>query len=236
MRIFCGILASGTGERFSKKKLPKQLEVLEGSAVFSFTLKQVQKSGLFDAVVVSVIEKFDGIFKKSINKDLGTNLSSEIVTTYGGKTRMDSILQIIKKFRELYEINGDDILCLSDASRPLVDIKIYASVIKEAINHTVSCPSKNLVDGVGFVENGFLQSIPDKTKLHSIQTPEACNFQQLIELIDQDKHKDKLGLCEIFLGAGINPKVVESNHTTYKITYPADIEVLQALINYDQKL
>jgi 2-C-methyl-D-erythritol 4-phosphate cytidylyltransferase len=235
MRVFCGILASGTGERFSNKPMPKQLEILDGSIVFTITLKKAQESGQFDAIVVSVIKELEGDFIKGIKDEPNLDTKNKIMTTYGGKTRMDSILLIIEKFKEMYTIDNDDILCLSDASRPLIDKDIYASVIKEAITHSISCPSKELVDGVGLVENGFLTAIPDKVKLHTIQTPEACNFKKLINLIESGKYTNKLGLCEIFLGAGIQPKVVESNHKTYKVTLPADIKVLEALIDYDSE-
>lgn len=235
MRVFCGILASGTGERFSSKPIPKQLEILKGSSVFTITLKKVLESNQFDSIVVSVVKELEGLFKKSIEEDLKDRNKNSILTTYGGKTRMESILKIVKKFKELYTINDDDILCLSDASRPLVDKELYKSVIEEAKDNLISCPSRDLVDGVGFVENGFITSIPKKSKLHSIQTPEACNLKKLIELIDHDKHIDKLGLCEIFLGAGFLPKVVQSNHRTHKVTFPEDIKILQALIDFDEK-
>ena len=168
---------------------------------------------------------------ESIKKEIGINMKSKkIFTTYGGKTRMESILQIIKKFQELYKIENDDILCLSDANRPLISDKIYSSVIKEASINLISCPSKNLVDGIACVENGFIKDIPEKTKFHTIQTPEACNLKKLIDLIELEKHKNKSGLSEIFLGAGIHPKVVESDHTTYKVTYPGDYEIIEALM------
>ena len=233
MRVFCGILASGTGERFSNKQLPKQLETLGGSTVFSFTLKNAEESGQFDSIVIAVLEDLEVRFKESIDNELGLNAKKNIIITHGGNTRMESILRIIDKLKELYTIKDDDILCLSDASRPLIDKDLYASVIKEASIHSISCPSQSLVDGVGFVENGFLTAIPDKSKLQSIQTPEACNFNKLINLIDNGEHINKLGLCEIFLGAGIQPKVIEGNHRTYKVTYPHDIRVLEALIDYD---
>ena len=84
-----------------------------------------------------------------------------------------------------------------------------------------------MVDGIGIVNDGFLTEIPDKSMIHTIQTPEACNFDLLIKFINQNKHHNKLGLAEIFLGAGIKPKVIKSDHKTHKVTYPGDIEILR---------
>jgi 2-C-methyl-D-erythritol 4-phosphate cytidylyltransferase len=148
---------------------------------------------------------------------------------------MDSILKIINKFKETYTINNDDILCLCDANRPLVNKELYTSVIEGAATDIICCPARPLVDGVALVEDGYITSIPEKSGLQTIQTPEACNFHKLIQLIENGKHHDKLGLCEIFLGAGIKPKVVKSDHRTHKVTYPGDIKILEALMEHDDE-
>ena len=236
MRVFCGILASGSSERYSNEKIPKQLETLGGSALFTITLKNVVESKLFNLIVVSVIDELEKQFLDNINKELGPNDDrNNIRVTSGSETRMGSILKVINKLRESYTINDDDILCLCDANRPLVNKELYASVINEAVINTICCPARPLVDGVGLVEDGFLTAIPDKSSLQTIQTPEACNFKKLIQLIEDGKHKDKLGLCEIFLGVGIKPKVVKSDNRTYKVTYPGDIKVLEALMDHDDE-
>lgn len=233
MQIFCGILAAGSGERYSKKLGPKQLLPLGGSALFAVTLKAVRDSEIFDSIIVSIIEKLDTEFKQSIEEDLGYKNDQIIQTTPGGDTRMESILNIIEKFKSLYVIGNEDILCLVDANRPLVNKDLFLKVIAEAKKHYVSCPAKPLVDGVGFVDNGFLSKIPQKSKIQSIQTPEACNFQMLINLINKGKHIDNLGISEIFLSSGIQPKIVESDFRTYKVTHPKDMEIVEILMSQD---
>jgi 2-C-methyl-D-erythritol 4-phosphate cytidylyltransferase len=236
MRVFCGILASGIGERYSKKSTPKQLMPLGGSTLFTTTLKNAKESEIFHGIIISVLEKQSACFIKSIENELGFDTKNDIFVTPGGKTRMNSILRIIEKFKELYIIKDDDILCLVDANRPLIDKDIYNSVIKGAATHSISCPSKGLVDGVGFVEGGFLTAVLDKARLQTIQTPEACNFKKLINLIEGGKHHEKSGLCEIFLGVGIRPKVVESSYKTYKVTYPGDMLVIEAFMQRENEV
>jgi 2-C-methyl-D-erythritol 4-phosphate cytidylyltransferase/2-C-methyl-D-erythritol 2,4-cyclodiphosphate synthase len=234
MRVFCGILASGSSQRYSSKKYPKQLETLSGSALFTVTLKSAKASGLFQCITVSILDEYETAFLDSINNELEGDIENIHITS-GGDTRMKSILKIIDKFKKLYTINIDDIFVLCDANRPLVSKELYSSLITNAIEHKISSPSRPLVDGVAIVQNGFITDIPDKSSMHSIQTPEACNFQELIGLIKKNKHKNKLGLSEIFLGAGINPKVVESDNRTYKVTYPGDVNILEALMDtYDE--
>ena len=235
MKVFCGILASGSGERYSSKNNPKQLETLAGSSLFAITLKTAQKSQLFDGIVISIIQGLEERFTESISNEVRDQTYSDIHTTLGGKTRMQSMLNVINKFREIYSIEKDDILVLCDANRPLVTKEYFISLIEEAKIHKISCPSRPLVDGIGIVNDGFLTEIPDKSMIHTIQTPEACNFEILIKFIDQNKHNNRLGLSEIFLGAGIKPKVIESDHKTHKVTYPGDIDILEVLMDLDNE-
>jgi len=236
MRVYCGILAAGTGERFLNKKIPKQLLPVGGSTLFTITLDKVKDSGLFDSIVVAILKKFESSFLNCIKSDPDYGLTNEIMTATGGKTRMDSILSLIEKINENYKIEDEDIFCLVDSNRPLIDKDLYESVIEAAAKYSISCPSSNLIDGVGFVKNGFITDIPDKVELQSIQTPEACNYKKLLQLIESGEHLGKLGLCEIFLGVGIQPKVVEGDYRTYKITYPRDIQVVEAFLNNENKI
>jgi len=236
MKIFCGILASGTGERFLNKKTPKQLLPVGGSTLFTITLKKIDDSGLFDRVVVSLLESFESSFLDCIESEPDLNKNNNITTTIGGETRMDSILSVIRNIEGNYRIEDDDIFCLVDSNRPLIDKDLYERVVKAAIKYSISCPSRSLSDGVGVVKKGFLTNIPDKEQLHSIQTPEACNFNKLLQLIKKGGHHGKLGLCEIFLEAGIQPKVVESDYKTHKITHPEDILVIEAFIKNKNKI
>lgn len=236
MKIFCGILAAGRGDRFLSKKTPKQLLPIRGSALFLFTLKKINDSGLFDKILLALQKENEKIFLDSIKADSDLTLNKNIVLTFGGKSRMDSILSILRSIEEDFKIESDDIFCLVDCNRPLIDKNLYEHVINAAIKYSISCPARNLVDGVGIVKNDFLTNIPDKSELQSIQTPEACNLKKLLQLIKKGEHHGKFGLCEVFLGAGINPKVIKGDYRTHKVTYPEDLVILEALIKNQKKI
>lgn len=232
MKIFCGLLASGRGERYSNTGQPKQLLPLAGSALFTETLQIILKSKLMDNIAIAVLPELEQTFTDEITDKFTPDEIRKITTLHGGKTRIDSITNIFNHFKKNYLINKDDIFLLVDANRPLVSYVLYKRVIEEAVVHRVSCPARPLVDGVASVENGFIKNIPNKSTLHSIQTPEACNFLDLNELFEKGVHLDYFGICEMFQSVGIHPKIVTSDITTHKITYQGDLEIIETIMKF----
>ena len=60
-------------------------------------------------------------------------------------------------------------------------------------------------------------------------TPEAFNLSVFNKIFDKVAHANKLGIAEIFIEEGITPKIIQGNHKTYKVTYPGDLLVIEAL-------
>jgi 2-C-methyl-D-erythritol 4-phosphate cytidylyltransferase len=235
MVIYCGVLASGKGERFSRKGHPKQLIPIAGSALFTETLKAVLASSAVDQIAIAVLPELEELFHQEIDKRFITEERTQITVVHGGSTRMNSILNIINHFKKSNVIGEDDILMIVDANRPLVSTHLYEQVIEAALNHDVSCPARPLVDGVATVDAGFITSIPNKRNIYSIQTPEACKFHTLNELIIQDLHLTHLGICEMFQAIGTNPKIVLSDFTTHKVTHKGDFEIIQTIMELQQQ-
>lgn len=231
MSVYCGILASGTGQRFSKKKgLPKQLLPVGKSALFTETLRIIAKANFIDAISVAVLPNLQELFIKEIESKFENETKNKFKIIHGGSTRIESIKNLFDDFKLNFKINDDDIFLLIDANRPLVPLDLYFEVVQAARQHYISCPAKPLVDGVAYVKEGFLELIPQKNDLYTIQTPEACNFRMLDDLFTKGMHKKNKGLCEMFLSNDIKPKIVKSDIRTYKVTYPGDIHVIEALL------
>lgn len=235
MKVYCGILASGTGQRFSKSGLPKQLLPVAGSALFTETLRITTKAVFIDAISIAVLPSIQNLFIDKIESDFGSQSVNKISIVQGGSTRIESIKNIFDNFKLDFKIHEEDIFLLIDANRPLVPMELYRQVIEAARDHLISCPAKPLVDGVAFVDDGFLEEIPEKNRLQSIQTPEACNFIKLDSLFTRGFHLENAGLCEMFLSSGIKPKIVKSDIRTYKVTYPEDIEIIETLMRMFQE-
>lgn len=235
MSVYCGILASGTGQRFSKIGLPKQLLPVAGSALFTETLRIIAEAEFVDAISVAVLPGLQQLFAEEIDSEFESETKTKFKIIEGGITRIESIKNLFDDFKSTFEILKGDIFLLIDANRPLVPLELYRKVVEGALHHKISCPAKPLVDGVAFVDDGFLEVIPKKSQLYSIQTPEACNFRELDSLFAQGVHEKNGGLCEMFLSSGIKPKIVESDIRTYKVTYPGDIHVIEALLNMSQE-
>ena len=135
MKIFCGLLASGRGERYSNTGQPKQLLPLAGSALFTETLQIILKSKLMDNIAIAVLPELEQTFTDEITDKFTPDEIRKITTLHGVKTRIDSITNIFNHFKKNYLINKDDIFLLVDANRPLVSYVLYKRVIEEAVVH-----------------------------------------------------------------------------------------------------
>ena len=229
MKVFCGVLASGMGLRFSSNSdTPKQFKLVSGTSLFDMTLNNIVSSKLFDAVIVALLPEYENKFNSEV-KSRFNSANVDLYTVHGGFERIDSILAVINEVEKHYKISDKDIFCLVDANRPLVDKDIYSKVILGASKHNMCCPAKPLVDGVGLVDGDKLIEIPEKSNLISIQTPEAFNLSVFNKIFDKVAHANKLGIAEIFIEEGITPKIIKGNHKTYKVTYPGDLLVIEAL-------
>ena len=78
MKVFCGILASGSGERYGSVNSPKQLETLAGSTLFSITLKTAMESNLFNGIVISILDELEERFIESISNEIGDTSNKDI--------------------------------------------------------------------------------------------------------------------------------------------------------------
>ena len=140
------------------------------------------------------------------------------------------MLNLIAGITQNNTVGNDDIFVLIDANRPLVQASIYTQVVEAAKRFRIACPASELVDGVALVKDGFIQDIPNKNSFNSIQTPEACNFRDLMNFIELGAHDKHKGLSEIFLSQGIAAKLVKSDNSTFKVTNPGDMLIISALM------
>ena len=67
MRVFCGVLASGKGIRFSNGKNPKQFQTIGDSTLFDITFDNIVNSGLFDSVFVALLPEYEKGFNSVLS-------------------------------------------------------------------------------------------------------------------------------------------------------------------------
>ena len=216
-RIHAILLAAGTGNRFGDRK---QGVLFRGRPLFVWTLE----------ILVSLAHHVVVVGPGSLSPQLeGWNRLRHVE---GGGTRVESILAGLSVVCEIEETSGDDIILLADANRPLNQRAVYEMCVAKAKEFGAACPSVDLVDGVALLcsNREFIEKIPDKNRSVSIQTPEAIRVDRLDEVLKMfDQTPPPLGIAEATLQAGFRVATFPNSQRGFKVTYPQDFDVLEAI-------
>ncbi len=159
------LLAAGSSRRYSnhtgnnEHELPnseelKQLELLNGKSVISYSLETFCSCHLVDEVIVMVPPGMQARFQDVINNLAGNikgNISGKINSKIrcikeGGKNRFDSTHLAIA---ELADESGDRSVLIHDAARPLVSTQLVEKCIVALQTHPAVATALPVTDTLG---------------------------------------------------------------------------------------
>ena len=149
----------------------------------------------------------------------------------GGRTRSDSVAA------GLAEVGDAELIVVHDAARPLVSVELIERVMSTLANNAqcdgaiAAIPVTNTIKEVN--EKKLVQATLDRSKLWSVQTPQAFRHDSLVKALDCDatiraEATDDAWLLERI---GENVCVVESEPSNIKVTTPIDLRLAEILIN-----
>lgn len=145
----------------------------------------------------------------------------------GGSERQYSV------YRGLLAVPEEsDIVLVHDAARPLITGEVITAVIDAAREHgaaIAAVPAKNTIK---VVEDGFVQSTPERSRLYEVQTPQGFQKDLLLRAYEKAMDEDYLGTDDASLAEriGATVAVVESTYKNIKITTPEDLQIAKALL------
>ena len=216
MSIIKAIITSGgSSVRFGKNKL---LENINGKPVILHSVDKFTKLGLDIIVPVNKMYKndFEKIFEKYNNLTL----------IEGGETRQESV------YLALQAVKNADYVIVHDGARPNVQI----SKIKECIDlvkdkKAVLLATKTTDTIKSVDENNKIIKTIDRTNLINVQTPQAFEYNLLVNLHEKYKNQNFTDDAQLFEYANYDVFYINSDNTNIKITYPQDIKICEILCN-----
>jgi 2-C-methyl-D-erythritol 4-phosphate cytidylyltransferase/2-C-methyl-D-erythritol 2,4-cyclodiphosphate synthase len=220
------IAAAGSGNRL-KSDVPKQFLKIEGITMLEKTAMVFENSPLVDAIYVVASEK-----GQELCKEILSNVSKFSGVTVGGNTRQDSVR------KGLGFMDGSmkpaDIVLIHDAARPFISEEVVERVVESAAHHGAAVPCIPVVDtiykGEEIVgEHGedywILSTLTDRSKLHSVQTPQGFFYNIIMRAHDAAEARSNEATDDgsLVKRLGINVRLVEGAQENYKITTPKDL-------------
>lgn len=227
MKTVAVILASGSGQRFGDKVLPKHLTHILNIPILIWTLNSVIKSKLFYSITVVTrkddLERTDKILKEYFSADF-INLR----ITEGSSQRMKSFLMGLEDLTKSNLVCQDTIVALFDANRPFTPMSQLQDLNKAAFDFGCSCPARPLVNGVAKMDVRRILEVPDKSTYFEFVTPEFMRLNDFNESFKKRK-EDFKSLVEYALALGLKPMTLEANILNTKLTYPEDKTYLEGV-------
>lgn len=209
------IVAAGRGTR-AGAGLPKQWRPIGGRPVLAWTLDALRAGGLSRLVLVLHPD----------DMDRARALSLESVTLVaGGATRTASVRAAL----DVLASDPPDRVLIHDGARPFVSPRVIADV-QAALKHApAAAPALAVVDALWRGADGTVGAPVTRDGLYRAQTPQGFHFAPL-----HAAHKawpgDAPDDVEIARAHGLRVALVAGCEANFKLTYPADFERANALL------
>lgn len=215
------IVAGGTGSRMGTR-IPKQYLPLGDRPVIIHTLEIFL---LFDPRIKPIVvlgpehlEYWDGL-SGSFKAARG------IRPVQGGKTRYDSVKN------GLAHVEGDVLVGIHDAVRPLVSQDTLARCYASAEKHGSGIPAIDMVESVRMLEDTGKSRHLDRSRLRIIQTPQVFRSNLIVEAYQADYSPDFTDDASVYETRFGEVSLVEGNRENIKITTALDLQLARLLMD-----
>jgi 2-C-methyl-D-erythritol 4-phosphate cytidylyltransferase len=213
------IVAGGKGTRI-QGTIPKQFMELCGKPILVHTIEAFYGYNP-DIEIVLVLPADD--FEKWNSIVDHYPLQKRVVLQRGGQTRFQSVKNGLQK------IDGEGLVAIHDAVRPLISPEIIAASFQIASVHQSAVASVRLKESIRMTDHNSTQAV-DRSRFRLIQTPQTFDVQLIkkaYELKEDDSLTDDASVAERY-GATIS--LFEGSYENIKITTPEDLIVAEALL------
>lgn len=213
--------AAGFGARM-EQDLPKQYLPLAGQPMIAHALNTLCASPEITTVFV-VLAPEDTLFHSYDWSRFGDKLQTLFC---GGEKRSDTVLNGLIAS----ELEPDDWVLVHDAARPCLTQALLAKLIAvlrdDAVGGILAVPVADTLKRAD--DNDRILRTESRQQLWQAQTPQMFRAGLLAQALQQCKNvTDEASAIEAL---GLQPKLVLSEPTNFKVTYPQDLLLADLLL------
>lgn len=214
------ILVAGNSTRFGKNT-NKNLELVKGKSVLSYSLTAFDENKYIDNIIVTVKEQEIQEIKKIIEEE---NIKKEVNIVIGGNSRQESVYNSISK-------TGADIVIIHDGARPAIKQRYISECIESMEKFkgaTVGVKSKDTIKIAD--DNNVIVSTTKRSNTWIIQTPQCFDRSTLLEMHEKFKNEEVTDDCMLLEKDNYKVKIIEGDYTNIKVTTAEDINIIKEFI------
>ena len=222
MNRYAIIVAGGKGSRFGKD-VPKQFTELAGMPLICYPLSVF--NGLAEIILVLPSDYID--HWRSIIQQHKIRISHSIVE--GGGTRAGSV----KNGLDMISEDGEALVAVHDAARPLVTAKLAAKAFEEAEDFGSAFPVIPVHDTIREINEGLSKAV-DRSRLRKVQTPQVFKYQTLLQAYKQELNPSYTDDASLVEALGYKVHYFTGEITNFKVTTQEDLSLAEAWLKNQQ--
>lgn len=221
------IPAAGSGKRLGTN-IPKAFFLLDGEPMLSHTVRRFLNLPEVHQILIPLPAEFSGMPPE----ELLLPADNRILYLTGGKERIDSIQ------KALQFVDSADFVAVHDAARPFASEEDIRAVFDKAFETDAAILAVPASDTLKVVNEKFLIShTADRTKIWQALTPQVFRTTLLARAYKKASDDNYVGTDDASLveRIGHTVSVVVGKRTNIKITYPADLQMAEYLLQKPKK-
>lgn len=207
------ILANGIGTRFGSN-VPKQFHKVNGKMVIDYVVESVLQSKDTDKIIIATDIEANSAYLSNIRSNIDVDLIN------GGNTRNQTLKNVISHIAENYNCEKF-IVC--DSVRPMITGELLDDYFLYLDEYDAVVTAQKITDSLGSYDFKKV----NRERYYLMQSPEGFNFPLLNISFDPQS-----SLTEVTqqLPSDSKIKLYFDFNNNFKLTYPADLKYLEALI------
>lgn len=221
MKKFVLIVAGGRGNRM-KQSVPKQFTEIAGKPILMHTFEAFLKYDEGMNFMLVLPENEIKGWKKLCKKH---NFNQQHTLVTGGETRFQSVKN------GLETIGDEGIVFIHDGVRPFVSVQTIENCYKMAKEKGNALPVIPVSESVREVLNGNSRAV-DRNRFFMVQTPQTFRVSAIKNAYNQNYSEKFTDDASVLESRDEIINMVEGNRENIKITYPADLKIARAFVNF----
>ena len=221
-RIIALIMAAGSGSRMNQTIPKPYLKLNSGKTVLRHTLERFTSHPEIDAVRVIYDPEYHELYQKTAD---GLQLLPPV---QGGSERYQSVYLGLTSIAQLQP----EYVLIHDAARPLVTEALISRTIEAIKQNQAVVPALPVTDTLrkGSKHGTKMGVTVKRDKTYYIQTPQAFNYQTILNAHAQFQNEDITDDAALMEKAGIDVAMISGSWLNFKITTSDDIERTNRLL------
>lgn len=208
------VVAAGSGERLGAGGAKALVEVA-GRPMYEWSLIACEDAARIGQVVIAVPPGEGGSFEVG-----------DAVLVEGGATRSESVAA------GLAEADGE-IIAIHDAARPMATPELFDAAVSALVGDpdldgvVVAAPVSDTIKEVS--PDGLILATPDREGLMAARTPQVFRREALSQALAGDRLAVATDDSSLVEAVGGSVAVIELPGANPKVTWPEDLDVVEAL-------